>query len=55
MLKKVADIYDREVQTSIKRLLVVLEPALTLGLGGLIAAIIASVLLALLSLNTLVI
>ena len=55
MLAKIADIYDREVQTAIKRFLVVLEPALILGLGGLIAVIIASVLLALLSLNTLVI
>ncbi len=55
MLVKVADIYDKEAQTAIKRLLVVLEPALILGLGGLIAVIIASVLLALLSLNSLVI
>lgn len=55
MLAKTADIYDREVQTAIKRFLVILEPALILGLGGLIAVIIASVLLALLSLNALVI
>lgn len=55
MLTKIADIYDREAQTAIKRFLVILEPALILGLGGLIAVIIASVLLALLSLNSLVI
>lgn len=55
MLAKIADIYEREAQTAIKRFLVILEPALILGLGGLIAVIIASVLLALLSLNALVI
>lgn len=55
MLAKIAEIYDREVQTAIKRLLAILEPALILGLGGLIALIIASVLMALLSLNSLVI
>ena len=54
MLAKVADIYDREVQTAIKRLLTVLEPLLILGLGALIALIIMSVLLAVLSLNALV-
>lgn len=55
MLMKVADIYDKEVQTSIKRLLTVLEPALILGLGGLIGLIIASVLMAILGLNALVV
>ncbi len=34
MLARLADIYDREVQTGIKRLLTVLEPLLILGLGG---------------------
>ena len=55
MLAKLADIYDREVQSSIKRLLTVLEPLLILGLGGLVAVIIASVLLAVMGLNALVI
>lgn len=55
MLAKIADIYDKEVRTAIKRLLTVLEPALILGLGALIALIIVSILLAVLSLNTLVI
>lgn len=55
MLVKIAEIYDREVQTAIKRFLATLEPALILGLGGLIALIIVSVLTALLSLNSLVI
>ena len=53
-LQKVAEIYDREVQTAAKRLLTVLEPVLILGLGALIALIIISVLLAVLSLNALV-
>ena len=53
MLLRVADIYDNEVQTTIKRLLTVLEPAMILGLGALIALIIVSVLLAVLSLNAL--
>jgi len=55
MLAKLADIYDGEVQAGIKRLLTVLEPLLILGLGGLIAVIIASVLLAVMGLNALVI
>ena len=53
MLARVADIYDDEVQTAIKRLLTVLEPVLILGLGALVALIILSILLAMLSLNTL--
>ena len=55
MLTKVAEIYDKEVQDAIKRLLTVLEPALILCLGALIALIIISVLLAVLSLNALVV
>ena len=55
MLARLADIYDREVQAGIKRLLTVLEPLLILGLGGLVAVIIASVLLAVMGLNALVI
>ena len=55
MLARLADIYDGEVQTGIKRLLTVLEPLLILGLGGLVAVIIASVLLAVMGLNALVV
>jgi general secretion pathway protein F len=53
MLHKVADIYDREVQRTIQRLLALLVPILTIGLGLLIAGIIASVLIAFLSVNEL--
>jgi general secretion pathway protein F len=53
MLLQVADTYDGEVQTTVKRLLTLLEPALILGLGVVIAGIIMSILVAILSLNEL--
>lgn len=54
MLTKVADIFDQEVQTGVKRLLTVAEPLLILGLGGVIAVIIMSILVAVLGLNELI-
>lgn len=54
MLIKIADIYDKEVQKSIKRTLTLLEPTIIIFLGGVIATIILSILLALLGLNELV-
>lgn len=54
MLLRLADIYDAETQSAIKRLLALLEPVLILGLGLLIAFIIISILLAILGLNELV-
>ncbi|AEY00182.1 type II secretion system F domain-containing protein [Oceanimonas sp. GK1] len=53
MLLKVADTYDREVETAIGRLLTILEPVLILGLGVLIAGIIISMLVAILGINEL--
>ena len=53
MLLQVADTYDGEVQTAIKRMLTLLEPVLILGLGVIIAGIIMSILVAILSLNEL--
>ena len=53
MLLQVADTYDGEVQTAVKRMLTLLEPALILGLGVIIASIIMSILVAILSLNEL--
>ena len=53
MLLQVADTYDAEVQTAVKRLLTLLEPAMILGLGVIIAGIIMSILVAILSLNEL--
>ncbi|MDJ0944589.1 MAG: type II secretion system F family protein [Kiloniellales bacterium] len=54
MLAKLAEIYDADAATTIQRLLALLVPMLTLGLGLLIAFIIASILMALFSINELV-
>lgn len=54
MLVKVADTYDREVRTTIDRLMAALVPALTLGLAVLVALIVMSILMAILSVNELV-
>lgn len=51
MLEQVADIYDDELQDAIQRFLTLLEPLLIIGLGIVIAGIIISILLAILSLN----
>ena len=52
-LSRVADVYDKEVQRALKRMLTLLEPILILGLAVVIAGIILSILLALLSVNEL--
>lgn len=54
MLERVADVYDREVKTTVQRLLTLLEPVLIVGLGVIIAGIIMSILMAVLSVNQLV-
>ncbi|MFQ5937510.1 MAG: type II secretion system F family protein [Acidiferrobacterales bacterium] len=51
MLLRVADVYDREVATAVQRMLTLLEPALIIGLGLLIAGIIISILVGILSVN----
>ena len=51
MLMKLADIYEAESERAIQRLLSMLTPTLTLLLGGVVAFIISSILLALLSVN----
>jgi general secretion pathway protein F len=53
MLIRIADIYDREVQGAVKRMLSLLEPVLILGLGLVIGGIIMSILVAILSVNDL--
>jgi len=53
MLIRIADIYDREVHTAVKRMLALLEPVLILGLGLIIGGIIMSILVAILSVNDL--
>lgn len=49
MLMRIADIYDEEVARAIERLLSLLVPAVTLGLGVLIAGIIGSMMSAIMS------
>jgi general secretion pathway protein F len=49
MLLKIAEIFDREVRSTIDRLMTLLVPALTIGLGLVIASIIGAVLAAILS------
>jgi general secretion pathway protein F len=53
MLDRVAVTYDKEIKISIQRLLALLEPVLIVGLGILIAGIITSILMAILSVNDL--
>jgi general secretion pathway protein F len=55
ILTQVADTYDRDTRTTIKRALALLEPMLILVLGVIIAAVIISILVAILSVNDLVI
>ncbi|WP_020563583.1 type II secretion system F family protein [Methylosarcina fibrata] len=53
MLMRVAEIYDKQLKVSIQRMLALLEPALIVTLGLMIAGIIVSILLAILSVNDL--
>jgi general secretion pathway protein F len=55
ILTQVAKTYDRDTQTTIRRALALLEPMLILVLGVVIAAAIISILVAILSVNDLVI
>ena len=54
MLGRVADVYDREVATAIKRFLAVLEPMLILGLAVMIGGIVFSILLGVMGMSELV-
>ncbi|MBL6986086.1 MAG: type II secretion system F family protein [Methylobacter sp.] len=53
MLLRVATVYDKQLRVSIQRMLALLEPALIITLGLMIAGIIVSILLAILSVNDL--
>ena len=53
--RSVADVYDREVATAIKRFLAVLEPVLILGLAVLVGGIVFSILLGVMGMSELVI
>lgn len=54
MLGKVAEIYDKETQASVKRMLTLLEPLLIIGLGIVVAGIIISIIVPILGANELV-
>ncbi|WP_290704250.1 type II secretion system F family protein [Amphritea sp.] len=51
MLLKTADIYDRQIETQTQKLLQILEPALILSLGLIIAVLILSLLSAIIGIN----
>jgi len=53
MLLRVATIYDKQLSVAIQRMLALLEPVLIISLGLMIAGIIVSILLAILSVNDL--
>jgi general secretion pathway protein F len=55
ILQKVAETFDRDTELTIKRTMTLLEPALILVLGVVIAAVIISILVAILSINELVV
>ena len=55
MLGKAAETFETRVEQQLKRLLTLLEPALILGLGAVIALVIVSILMAMLGLNELVV
>ena len=55
MLLELAQVYEAEVEDEVKRALTLLEPALILGMGGIIAVIIMGILMGILSVNTLVV
>jgi len=54
ILAKVAQVYDRETQASVKRMLALLEPILIIGLGIVVAGIIISIIVPILGANELV-
>jgi general secretion pathway protein F len=53
MLAEVADIYDQDVQRQLDRLLALLVPAITIGMGIVVALIVAAVMTAMISINDL--
>ena len=51
MLLKVADTFETDVRTDLKRVLGLLEPAIILAMGVLVAFIVVAMLLAIFSIN----
>ncbi len=52
-LAQLAEIYDAEVKSAVERVLLLLEPALIIGLGVIIGGVIMAILMAVLSINEL--
>jgi general secretion pathway protein F len=53
MLERIAVTYDKEIKIAVQRLLALMEPVLIVGMGLMIAGIIISILMAILSVNDL--
>ncbi len=53
MLNRLADVLDRNVRTSIERMIAVLTPAITVVMGLIVATVIASIMSAILGFNDL--
>jgi general secretion pathway protein F len=53
MLLKVADTFETEVRSELKRVIGLLEPAIILGMGVIVAFIVVAMLLAIFSINEL--
>ncbi len=51
MLLQIADTYDRELRTSMKRLIALFEPAIILAMGVVIGAMVVSMLYSIFSIN----
>ena len=51
MLDNVANAYETQVETKVSRLTTLLEPAMIVVLGGIVAAIVFAVLMPMLSMN----
>jgi general secretion pathway protein F len=51
MLLQISEIYDREVRTTTKRLVALVEPAVILFMGLIVGSIVISTLLAIVSIN----
>jgi general secretion pathway protein F len=53
MLERIADLYEREVAVTLERLVAILVPAVTIGMGLMVGGLVASVLVGIMSLNEL--
>ncbi len=54
MLKKVADAYEREVETAVMGMTALIEPIMIVGMGGIVGVIILSILLPIFEMNQMI-